>query len=160
VVIVAESKRWIVTTSGDRPLNDVARDIKAAGFVIDEVLDQIGIITGSATDSVAEAVPAYSWRRRRVAGSAGRHWSAGLRTDLIEKGLDSLLPTRGCFRAQKDIVRLRRTLYKHRGIDITEESATVHRGPQRVRHRLLTLESDIRELGERGATSKRRDMTS
>jgi hypothetical protein len=53
---VAESKRWIVTTSGDRPLNDVARDIKAAGFVIDEVLDQIGIITGSATDSVAEAI--------------------------------------------------------------------------------------------------------
>ena len=54
---MAESKRWIVTTSGDRPLNDVARDIKAAGFVIDEVLDQIGIITGSATDSVAEADP-------------------------------------------------------------------------------------------------------
>ena len=53
---MAESKRWIVTTSGDRPLNDVARDIEAAGFVIDEVLDQIGIITGSATDSVAEAM--------------------------------------------------------------------------------------------------------
>ena len=55
---MAECKRWVVTTSGDRPLNDVARDIEAAGFAIDQVLDQIGIITGSATDSVAEAVRA------------------------------------------------------------------------------------------------------
>ena len=53
---MAESKRWVVTTSGDRPLNDVARDIEAAGFAIDQVLEAVGIITGSATDSVAEAV--------------------------------------------------------------------------------------------------------
>jgi hypothetical protein len=53
---VAESKRWVVTTSGDRPINDVASDIAAAGFTIDEVLAVISIITGSATDSVAEAV--------------------------------------------------------------------------------------------------------
>jgi hypothetical protein len=55
---VAESKRWVVTTSGDRPINDVASDIAAAGFAIDEVLEAINIITGSATDSVAEAVRA------------------------------------------------------------------------------------------------------
>jgi hypothetical protein len=55
---LVESKRWVVTTSGDRPINDVASDVKAAGFVIDEVLEAIGIITGSATDSVAEAVRA------------------------------------------------------------------------------------------------------
>jgi hypothetical protein len=55
---VAESKRWVVTTSGDRPINDVASDIAAAGFAIDQVLEAIPIITGSATDAVAEAVGA------------------------------------------------------------------------------------------------------
>jgi hypothetical protein len=55
---VADSKRWVVTTSGDRPINDVASDIAAAGFAIDGVLQATGIITGSATDSVAEAVRA------------------------------------------------------------------------------------------------------
>jgi hypothetical protein len=58
VVVVAESQRWVVTMSGDRPINDVASDIAAPGFAIDEVLGAIGIITGSATDSVAEAVRA------------------------------------------------------------------------------------------------------
>jgi len=55
---VAESKRWIVTTSGGRSLKDVASDIKAAGFAIDEVLEAIGIITGSASDSVADKLRA------------------------------------------------------------------------------------------------------
>ena len=55
---MAESKRWIVTTSGGRSLKDVASDIEAAGLAIDEVLEAIGIITGSASDSVAEAVRA------------------------------------------------------------------------------------------------------
>jgi hypothetical protein len=55
---VAESRQWVVTTSGDRPINDVASDIEAAGFAIDEILAEIGIITGSATDGVAGAVQA------------------------------------------------------------------------------------------------------
>jgi hypothetical protein len=55
---VAESKQWIVTMSGDRPINDVASDIAAVGFAIDQILEVIGSITGSATDSVAEAVRA------------------------------------------------------------------------------------------------------
>ena len=55
---MAESKRWVVTTSGDRPINDVASDIEAAGFAIDGVLEEIGSITGSAADNVAEAVRA------------------------------------------------------------------------------------------------------
>jgi hypothetical protein len=58
VVGVAEVIRWVVTTSGGRPLKDVARDVEAAGFAIDEVLEAIGIITGSATESVAEMVRA------------------------------------------------------------------------------------------------------
>jgi hypothetical protein len=55
---MAESKRWVVTMSGDRPINDVASDIAAAGFAVDQILGAIGIITGSATDTVAEAVRA------------------------------------------------------------------------------------------------------
>lgn len=52
------SRRWVITVSGDRPINDVADDVAAAGFAIDQVLEVIGSITGSATDSVAEAVRA------------------------------------------------------------------------------------------------------
>jgi hypothetical protein len=58
VVVVTDSRRWVVTTSGNRPINDVASDIAARGFAIDQTLEPIGIITGSATDSVAEAVRA------------------------------------------------------------------------------------------------------
>ena len=52
------SSRWVITTSGDRPISDVAVDVAAAGFAIDQVLEVIRIITGSATDGVAEAVRA------------------------------------------------------------------------------------------------------
>jgi hypothetical protein len=55
-VVVAESKRWVITASGDRPINDVASDVEAAGFAIDKVLQKF--ITGSATDTVREAVQA------------------------------------------------------------------------------------------------------
>jgi hypothetical protein len=44
--------------SGDRPIDEVASDMAAAGFVIDQILGAIGIITGSATDAVAETVRA------------------------------------------------------------------------------------------------------
>jgi hypothetical protein len=37
---------WIVTTSGDRAIADVAKDLKAAGFAVDQTLGEIGIITG------------------------------------------------------------------------------------------------------------------
>ena len=52
------SSRWVITTSGDRPISDVAVDVAAAGFAMNQVLEVIGIITGSATDGVAEAVRA------------------------------------------------------------------------------------------------------
>ena len=38
----------VITTSGDRPIDEVAGDLKAAGFDVDQVLEQIGSITGSA----------------------------------------------------------------------------------------------------------------
>jgi hypothetical protein len=54
---------WIVTTSGDRAIADVAKDLKAAGFAIDQTLDQVGVITGK---SDAKAIT----KARKVRGVA------------------------------------------------------------------------------------------
>ncbi|MEJ7736680.1 MAG: hypothetical protein WKF97_04565 [Chitinophagaceae bacterium] len=48
------SKKWIITTSGDSSVSDVEKSLTATGFNVEQVLDQIGCITGSATDDVAE----------------------------------------------------------------------------------------------------------
>jgi len=55
---MAESKGWIVTTSGDRPVSDIAENVKETGFTVGEVLDQIGVITGSGSDDVVEKLRA------------------------------------------------------------------------------------------------------
>jgi len=51
---VAEGKRWVVTTSGDHPIRDVAKKLTKTGFAVDQVLDEIGSITGSADDGAVE----------------------------------------------------------------------------------------------------------
>jgi hypothetical protein len=38
----------IVTVSGNRPIHDVARDLRAAGLDVDQVLEFTGTVTGSA----------------------------------------------------------------------------------------------------------------
>ena len=53
-----KSRGWIVTTSGERPAKDVAKDLRAKGFAVDQVLDEIGAITGAADDAVADKVRA------------------------------------------------------------------------------------------------------
>jgi hypothetical protein len=40
------TQTWVITTSSDRPMADIAKDLSAAGFAIDQTLDQIGVITG------------------------------------------------------------------------------------------------------------------
>jgi hypothetical protein len=55
---MAETKRWIVTTSGDRPLSDIKKDLTKTGFATGEVLDEIGIITGAAPDAIADRLRA------------------------------------------------------------------------------------------------------
>lgn len=50
--------KWIITTDGDRPVTDIARDLERAGMVCDQVLGEIGCILGSAEDSCAEALRA------------------------------------------------------------------------------------------------------
>lgn len=53
---MANSKRWIVTTGGERSTKEVAADLKSKGFAVDQVLDEIGAITGAADDSVVAKV--------------------------------------------------------------------------------------------------------
>jgi hypothetical protein len=43
-----EQKGWIVTTSADRPIHEITKDLKAAGFAVGQVLEEIGSITGAA----------------------------------------------------------------------------------------------------------------
>jgi hypothetical protein len=51
---MAESKAWIVTTSPDRPIKEIARDLKEAGFKVGQVLEEIGSITGAAPEDAAK----------------------------------------------------------------------------------------------------------
>jgi hypothetical protein len=51
-----ESKGWIVTTSPDRPISDIMKDLKAAGFSIGQVLEEAGSITGAAVDETVKKV--------------------------------------------------------------------------------------------------------
>ncbi len=51
---MASGKRWIVTTSGDQSLDDIQKSLSKSGFAIDQVLGEIGCITGSASDDVAK----------------------------------------------------------------------------------------------------------
>lgn len=58
-----EKQRVVVTISGDRPIHDVTRDLKAAGLEVDQVLESIGSVTGSAP-------PDASKRLKRIPGVA------------------------------------------------------------------------------------------
>jgi hypothetical protein len=51
-----EKKDWIVTTSSDRPLNEIAKDLRAAGFSVGKVLKEIGSITGAAGEETAKKI--------------------------------------------------------------------------------------------------------
>ncbi|HET9765350.1 MAG TPA: hypothetical protein VFS60_00805 [Thermoanaerobaculia bacterium] len=53
---MAEKKGWVVTTSQDRTIGDVAKDLKKAGFTVEQVLEEIGSITGGAGEDVAQKV--------------------------------------------------------------------------------------------------------
>lgn len=47
-------KDWVVSTSGDRPLDEVANELRKSGFKVGEVLHEMGLITGEGGDDVAE----------------------------------------------------------------------------------------------------------
>ncbi|PYP86430.1 MAG: hypothetical protein DMF61_13170 [Blastocatellia bacterium AA13] len=51
-----EKKHWIITASGDRSLRDLKKKLTESGFTVDQELEEIGIITGTADDRIAEKV--------------------------------------------------------------------------------------------------------
>ena len=51
---MAENKNWMVTTSGDRPLNEVQQDLTDTGFKVDQVYGEVGCISGTADSNVAD----------------------------------------------------------------------------------------------------------
>jgi len=44
----------VITVSGDRPIHEVAHDLRAAGLDVDQVLEFTGTVTGSAHPKNAE----------------------------------------------------------------------------------------------------------
>lgn len=48
----------VVTLSGERPADEVARDLKAAGFEVGDVLHDIGVVTGFGPPDAAERLRA------------------------------------------------------------------------------------------------------
>ncbi len=53
---MSKPKDWIITTSENFPLEEVRKRVTDAGFRIDEVLEEIGCITGYADDAVANTI--------------------------------------------------------------------------------------------------------
>ena len=53
---MSENKGWIVTTSSERPLSDITRDLTEAGYSIGQVLEEIGSITGAAGEEAIKKV--------------------------------------------------------------------------------------------------------
>jgi hypothetical protein len=56
MVVMPGSKVWIVTTSSERPMTEIAKDLEEAGFSIGQVLEEIGSITGEAGDETVGKV--------------------------------------------------------------------------------------------------------
>lgn len=54
--IMATTKKWVVTLSNEKSVDDMSRELAKTGFTIDQVLDQIGCITGSGSDEVAQTI--------------------------------------------------------------------------------------------------------
>lgn len=50
---MAEQKTWVVTLSKDRPSGEVRQALEAAGFEVDQMMDEIGVITGRSDEESA-----------------------------------------------------------------------------------------------------------
>ena len=51
---MSNTKKWVVTTSGKRSLNEIKKEAIEAGFTVEEMLEAIGCLTGAGSDNVAE----------------------------------------------------------------------------------------------------------
>lgn len=54
----ASPSRWIVTLAGGESPAQVAERLRAKGFEVEQVLEAVGVITGQASASTAEALKA------------------------------------------------------------------------------------------------------
>lgn len=53
---MAGTDKWVVSTSGDRPLAEVESELRKNGFAVGDVLGEIGCITGEASADVVQKV--------------------------------------------------------------------------------------------------------
>ena len=53
-----DRKTWIVTTDGIRPIDEIVPELARAGLHVEQVLDAIGSVTGTADASALDAVRA------------------------------------------------------------------------------------------------------
>ena len=53
---MAEQKQWVVTLSQERPSGEVRRALEDAGFEVDQMLDEIGVVTGRGDEACAKAL--------------------------------------------------------------------------------------------------------
>ena len=51
-----DTKRWIITGSGDVPMTDLKKQLTATGFNIEQELNEINIFTGTAGEDAAERI--------------------------------------------------------------------------------------------------------
>ena len=49
-------KKWLITLSGERPINALKNEIAALGFKVEQVLTEIGCITGSCSEAIAKKI--------------------------------------------------------------------------------------------------------
>lgn len=54
-------KDFVVMATGERPLEELAQDLRGRGLAVDHVLHELGMITGAAEETTAETL-------RRVRG--------------------------------------------------------------------------------------------
>ena len=52
----AKKQSLVITASGTRPLKEVARDLKDAGFEVEQVLDAINVITGKGPAGIEDTL--------------------------------------------------------------------------------------------------------
>lgn len=60
---MSTTKKWVVTLSNEKSVRELSRKLTETGFEVDQVLDQIGCITGSGSDEVAQKI-------RKISGVA------------------------------------------------------------------------------------------
>ena len=51
---MSRGKKLVVTTSDDRSMSDIKKDLTDEGFIIDQVFDAIGCFSGEADDDVVD----------------------------------------------------------------------------------------------------------